>query len=216
MSRINKLLAQERLYIAEVLAQAQAFPGSFRDSDIDRLKSCLADPAIAANIGNGDVVAINNYQALCISADTVPFIDVDTSDRHTLNWLQSDLGNAGLGGRVYRTRKGYRLALHQEMHPETLFSRYLPKSKLDHYGIDPTYALFCTELGNYRARCSAKPWRIARKNYDTISNYERYRYPIVQFLSSFGSAGEPSEHWQRVMAMHDAASHAVTDNHNLY
>lgn len=219
MSRLSKLIQRERQTIVETLEKAQINPASFTERDIERLKACLADLSINSHIDGGeemqDHLAVNNYLALCVTSTTIPFIDVDTGDRPTLRQLQSELGGAGLGGRVYRTRKGYRLALNQEMPAKRLFSVYLPKPKLEGFGIDKSYALFCTELGNYRARCTAKPWRIARKDYSSLTAYERYRYPVLQFVENFGVSGDVSDHWQRVMQCHDAVSHCVTGDRRI-
>ncbi|MEB3360139.1 MAG: hypothetical protein VKK04_25665 [Synechococcales bacterium] len=218
MSRIAKLMARmEREAIMNTLEKARKHPGSFAADDLERLHEALQDPGIADHLGEGDELAINNYGALCISSKSVPFLDIDTQERSPLRLLQTDLGNAGLGGRLYRTRKGYRIALQQQLSAEELFSRYLPESRLDAYGIDRSYALFCQELGNYRARCSAKPWRIVRRGYERLSQYERWgKYPVVAYVESFGTLGDVTPHWERVMECHDAIGRCTTSQITLY
>jgi len=217
MSRISKLMRRERESIAHALSKVNECPWSFAAGDVERLHELIQDEWVVDHL-DGDELAVNNYQALCVSSYRVPFIDVDTQARSPLQRLQTDLGNAGLGGRVYRTRKGYRMALYQELSAETLFGEILPSHRLEQYGVDPTYALFCRELGNYRARVSAKPWRLVRRQYSQLSRYERWgKYPVIQFVENFGNAIATSQHWQTVMNCHDATAHCITNRlHTLY
>lgn len=202
----------------DALECVDGHPESFSETDITRLKSLFDDPSLAEYIqADMEVLAVNNYDALCLSSHQIPFIDVDTRNQVTLKRLLNDLGTMGLGGRLYRTTKGYRVCLFQEMPTEQLFGAFLKKSAWRSYGIDKRYAVVCRQLGTYRARCTAKPWRLSKTHYQPLSRYERYRYPVVQFIENFGCTAPRTPLWGQVMACHDTVSRCLTNPfHTLY
>lgn len=213
-------------------------PDSFDEWDLKRIKKGLDDPFISdymadeylehsrehyldfhhdsGIVASNEGIAINNYNAKVINTYTVPFIDVDTKDKRKINGLLSELGNIGFGGRLYRTAKGHRVVLQQHIDAEELFAALIPKSK--QYGVDPSYVRVSKLMGTYRARLTAKPWRINGPGSRLISRgYDHY--PVTCFLMVWGNRSFESQsyadHWQRIMNAHDQTAIA-NPHHTLY
>lgn len=220
---MSKQAKTDRQTLRALLRDIHECPDSFNESDIDRIIELAVDPHVESILDCADdasaIMAINNYDAHCLTSNRVPFIDVDSLNTKTIRTLQSHLGDMGFGGKLYQTRKGYRIALNQAMSPSALFTRYLSTDKhhLRMYGIDYSYALFSFYMGTYRARCSAKPWRLVAKgqDYERLSRYELDRYPVVRYLSDFGSAAW-SPHLEAVLSAHNRISNCTTSATTLY
>lgn len=203
-------------------------PDSFDAVDLQRIKEGLDDPFMcdymndeylehsresylefhhdSGIVASHEGIAINNYNAKVINTYTVPFIDVDTKDQQKVNRLLSELGNMGFGGRLYRTSKGHRIVLQQYVNAEELFTRFIPKPR--QYGIDPSYVRVSKLMGTYRARLTAKPWRVGGADSRHASRYHDH-YPVACFISNFGSYGALGlylDHWQWIMNAHDATA----------
>lgn len=201
-------------------------PSSFNDDDLKRIKEGLDDPFMCDYmadeyleysrehylefhhdsdiVASNEGIAINNYNAKVINTYTVPFIDVDTRNKRKVDGLLSELGNMGFGGRLYRTAKGHRVVLRQHINAEELFSKLISKPR--QYGIDPSYVRVSKLMGTYRARLTAKPWRINGPDSRFASRVYDH-YPVTCFLMGWGNRGFESQpyaaHWQRIMNAHD-------------
>ena len=236
-----KMMDDNVQYVRESLRDALSnydeCPDSFDEWDLKRIKQGLDDPFMCDYMSDeyldnsreeylefhhdSDIVAshegiaLNNYNARVINTYTVPFIDVDTKDKQRVCRLLSELGNLGFGGRLYRTAKGHRVVLQQHINAEELFTTFIPNPR--QYGIDLSYIRVSKLMGTYRARLTAKPWRVGGSDSRHASRYHDH-YPVACFISNFGSHGERCsyfEHWQRIMNAHDAT---VIGNvrHTLY
>lgn len=216
-------LLETRRECQDALAQANRFAESFDEDDIDRLTRLVEDPFISSWIEEEfgvstnavhkvEALAVNNYGALVINTTRVPCIDVDTRSRTKVVRLLDELGTMGFGGRLYQTAKGYRVVLAQEVMAERLFAELLPRWRVR--GIDPSYCQVSLFLGSYRARLTAKPWRVVDGARNLGRGYDHY--PVSCFLETFGHTEcDHPEHFRRVMEIHDRT--AITNHkHTLY
>lgn len=132
---------------------------------------------------NGEVITRNSYGARCLNTPDAPFIDIDFDDKKRLpppRWLGPFRGllprsrktfevdcrrhiqkfvdrypNWSL--RVYDTPSGWRLLVtHDRLPPSDPLIQQLFKM----VEADPQYVRMCRNQQCFRARLSAKPWRI--------------------------------------------------------
>ena len=127
---------------------------------------------------NGQTTAIlsrNSYGSVILNTPIVFFADIDLPQRSKvsslLKWfskpvdpteqllarIQEMIGvHPSLGLRLYRTKKGFRIAIRSQQVPvESVQSQ----KWLEHLGSDHLYVLLCKSQDCYRARLSPKPWR---------------------------------------------------------
>lgn len=132
---------------------------------------------------NGEVITRNSYGARCLNTPDAPFIDVDFDPKKRLpppRWLGPFRGllprsraayeidcrrhiekflerHPDWGIRIYATPSGWRLLVtHDRLPPSDPLIKQLFKT----VEADPEYVRMCRNQQCYRARLTAKPWRI--------------------------------------------------------
>lgn len=123
------------------------------------------------------VITRNGYGALILNSANVLFADVDLPAANPLGWFKSLFSKpkesptdqliqkidqlcqlqSGLGIRLYRTKAGFRALVTSETLAPTSSEA---ESLLVALGSDPLYVKLCHAQESFRARLTAKPWRI--------------------------------------------------------
>ena len=221
LAALSEDLIDTRRECQDALRLANDHPDSFCEFDLERLQLLIQDPFVSSWIEEEhglsttrgyqvESVVVNVYSALVINTRRVPFIDVD-SLRYP-RALLNELGSMNLGGKLYRTAKGYRIALAQEISSEHLFNRLLPRWRVR--GIDPKYCQVSIFTETYHARLTAKPWRVVKGSRDVGRSYDRY--PVTAFVEDFGCAAVGDDrHFRKVMEVHNHTS-VTNPRHTLY
>jgi len=218
----------------------------------------LREPVIAdhSNATFQSVITRSRYGATVLNTDKVAFLDIDVyHDNHPMHGTGMRYGlfaklfgrpdpmvvkleavrrwfaqNPSIGMRLYRTPNGYRGIITNEL--------YLPNQApieriLTELGCDPLYIRLCKEQACFRARLTAKPWRInapkvgrsypytngtaeemqkrreadieAAAQYDSCAG----NYAACQFVEQLGNRTTHSA-VRSVIALHDQLSGALT------
>jgi hypothetical protein len=155
-------------------------------------------------------ITVGWYWALMLNATQVVFVDID--NRHALSGILSITdepitdelddqnpeqpgtklrafldANRDWGFRIYQTAAGYRyLCTTHELDP-----RGDPASAvLAELGADKMYAELCRERGSFRARLTAKPWRMLAKSFLpwTSQYWGRKRFALTHIQDYLKSA----------------------------
>ncbi len=138
----------------------------------------------------------NVYGAQILNAANAMFVDIDFADdpareAPALERLRTWSAAHGLATRVYRTAAGLRaLVTNQPFDPKSDATATL----LHEVGCDPLYVRLCQVQASFRARLTAKPWRIAM------------RPPSVRWPFDGPGMAERFEAW---LASYESASQAV-------
>lgn len=144
----------------------------------------------------GVAITRNVYGAQILNAEHAMFVDIDFADDPSreapaLAKLRTWATGHGLATRVYRTAAGLRaLVTSQGFDPKADATGAL----LREVGCDPLYIRLCQVQASFRARLTAKPWRIAM------------RPPGVRWPFDVPEAAERFQTW---LASYEAASQAV-------
>jgi hypothetical protein len=232
-------VARRRLeaHRAAMLAGDERKPGAYPYGDGRPLQEEIVDTVRSADGSVMAVVTRNAYGALVLNCEKVLFVDLDfegfvpqpsflqrlfgkpqTAEGNALaRATEVAARNSAWGFRVYRTKAGLRLLLHN-----ALANAKEPFwiSLLQSFGSDPMYVKLCQSQQSFRARLTPKPWRcgVARptlrfpyasdreRNFveHWVQRYERQStgFAICQLLTTLG----PSDQWggiDRVVAYHD-------------
>lgn len=192
----------------------------------------------------GAVITRNAYGSLVLNTARVVFADVDLPEPARPGFLARVFGSApppaqpaldeqlrlieaalrGLGAsaRVYQTHAGLRLLLTDRtldpLRPET-------RELLERLGSDPLYVSLCRQQECFRARLTAKPWRLGlhapswrwpfaderseQAARAWLTGYEAARagHAATRYLTTFG-ARAPDEEIRAVIDVHDRLSGA--------
>lgn len=126
--------------------------------------------------GFGWAVTRMRYGAEVLNATQLAILDIDHRDRGFFGWLRATFtprrrleaariacinawiaANPDAGLRLYRTRAGLRAILtHQRFEPDARQTDEIMQT----LGVDPLYARLCRRQRCFRARLTAKPWRV--------------------------------------------------------
>ena len=182
------------------------------------------------------VLSRNSYGAVVLNTPVVFFADIDLPSKpkrsgflglfgapvdpatQLIDKIQELVdGDRSLGLRLYRTKKGYRVAIrsHQVPVQDSQSQRWL-----QHFGSDKLYVLLCRTQDCYRARLSPKPWRCGSAmppqrfpfaSSDAESDYRRWQneydnvvsqYATCAHISDFGSPhNDPVV--EKILQIHD-------------
>jgi hypothetical protein len=160
------------------------------------------------------VVSRNLYGALVLNASRAMFIDIDLGDEVTAQQEQQGMtrvrawaeGHRELALRVYRTYAGLRaLVTSHVFDPKTEASTAL----LNEIGSDPLYVKLCHAQSSFRARLTAKPWRVGvhppRTRFPFESDDEAAQFRAWQAEYDLASLGFSA--CRHVATLNDASVH---------
>ena len=143
----------------------------------------------------GLAITRNVYGAQILNAANAMFVDIDFADDPTreppaLDRLRTWSSGHGLATRVYRTAAGLRaLVTNHTFDPKADATAAL----LHEVGCDPLYVRLCQVQISFRARLTAKPWRIAlrppsmRWPYDDPDMAERFQAWLASYEAASAS-----------------------------